>query len=100
MHINFERTGGFAGLRLSITVESHSLEESEASLLAQEVEQSGFFSLPSRIGSEIGEVDRFEYHILIELDNQMHAVDVGESVLPDSLRPLVEHLERLLRTRR
>jgi hypothetical protein len=98
--VSFERTGGFAGLHLSTTVDSQALDEAEAAQLEHEIEAAGFFVLPSRIHSSGGGVDRFEYRITVEKQGREHAVEVGESALPDSLRPLIEHLERLLRTRR
>jgi hypothetical protein len=100
MRVYFERTGGFAGLRLSTTLDSQSLDEVEVSMLVREIEQADFFSLPAQIFTETGGVDRFSYHILVEWEDQHHAVDVGEASLPETLRPLVEHLEHLLRSRR
>lgn len=97
--ILYERTGGFAGLRLSITVDSQALDETETAQLEKEIVESGFFALPARVQSSGGEVDRFEYRIRIEKEGQEHTVEVGESALPDPLRPLIRHLELLLRTR-
>ena len=41
--IYFERTGGFAGLRLSTDVDSQSLDEDESLWLEQEIDQGWFF---------------------------------------------------------
>jgi hypothetical protein len=98
--VYFERSGGFAGLRLSTTVDSETLEQNEAQRLEQEITQADFFQLPPRLESTGGGADRFEYHIAVAQDARSHTVKVGESSLPDTLRPLVEHLELLLRTRR
>lgn len=98
--IYFERTGGFAGLQLSTNVDSQSLDEDESLGLEQEIDRAGFFALPSRIQSPEGGVDRFEYHITVMQEGREYSVEVSEAAMPDSLRPLVEHLERLLRTRR
>ncbi|MBE0696800.1 MAG: hypothetical protein IH586_07745 [Anaerolineaceae bacterium] len=98
--IYFERTGGFAGLRLSTSVDTQSLDELEASRLEQEIEQANFFHLPARLQTPSGGADRFEYQIALEQGIRKHTVIVGEASLPDALRPLVEHLELLMRTRR
>lgn len=98
--IYFERTGGFAGLRFSTDVDSQSLGEDESLWLEQEIDRAGFFTLPPRIQSPGGGVDRFEYHITVVEEHREYSVEVSEAAMPDSLRPLVEHLERLMRTRR
>ena len=100
MRIYFQQMGGFAGLRRSVTLESQDLDEAEMQVLLAEIEQANFFDLPDRLESLMGEVDRFEYHITVAWQEQEHSVVVSESVIPDSLRPLVEHLELLMRTRR
>lgn len=99
MRIYFQRVGGFAGMRLSTTLEDNDLDEEEFQVLKAEIEQASFFDLPARFQSTVGEVDRFEYHITIEWDQQLHSITVNESAMPDSLRPLVEHLDRLRRRR-
>jgi len=100
MRIYFQRVGGFAGMRLSTTLEDGDLDEEEARVLKAEIEQAGFFALPPRLQSAGGGADRFEYHITIELDQRQHSITVGEAAMPDSLRPLVEHLDQLRRRRR
>ncbi len=100
MRIYFQRVGGFAGMRLSTTLEDHDLDEEEVQALKAEIEQAGFFELPARLTSPGGGVDRFEYHITVEWDQQQHSITVGEAAMPDSLRPLVEHLDQLRRSRR
>jgi hypothetical protein len=100
MRIFFERSGGFAGLRLSTSVDTRSLDPAEAERLELEIEQADFFHLPARIHSASGGADRFEYHIAVEQGIRNHTVEFGETTLPGALRPLVEHLEQLVRTKR
>jgi hypothetical protein len=92
--------GGFGGLRLSTTLESQDLDEVEVQALKNELEQAQFFDLPARLETTGGGADRFEYRITVEEPHQEHSVTVGEAAMPDTLRPLVEHLERLMRQRR
>lgn len=99
MRVTFERSGGFAGLRLSTTIDTSELEKDEAAQLEQEIQLAGFFNLPGNIQGPAGGADRFVYHISVAKGLRKHSVDVGESALSDSLRPLVEHLEQILRTR-
>ena len=48
----------------------------------------------------MGGADRFQYEITVEDGNQTHTIAAGESAVPNHLQPLVQHLERLARTRR
>jgi len=100
MRIYFQRMGGFAGLRMATTLDSHELEEEEVRTLAEEIQQAGFFELPKRLQPDRGAVDRFEYHITVEDEHKEHSIVVSEAAMPDSLRPLVQHLEQLMRSRR
>lgn len=100
MRIYFERSGGFAGMRLAATVDSSALDAVEIAQLTQEIEEAGFFDLPPRIEPTGGGVDRFEYRIFVAYEEREATVEFGEAAVPDSLRPLVRHLERLVRTRR
>lgn len=97
MQVSFERTGGFAGMRLSTVVDSHDLEKEEQVQLEEEIRQADFFHLPAHT-MQPGGVDRFEYQITVDWGDLHHSVTVGETGMPESLRPLVQHLERLLRT--
>ncbi len=42
--------------------------------------------------------DRFEYQITISSPQRTHTVTVSESLVTDTLRPLVDHLTELART--
>lgn len=99
MYISFERTGGFAGLRLSTSFDSQSLGNDDLILLEQEVNQADFFNLPGQMLEHAGGVDRFEYQISIDWNERRHTIVVSEAAISDSLRPLVEHLERIMRIR-
>lgn len=100
MQIQFVRSGGFAGLNLSATVDTDSLMPDEAQSLRDELNAAQFFSLPSTLeGSSLG-ADRFQYDITVDDAGRTHSVTVGEAAVPDSLQPLILHLERLAKTRR
>ena len=98
MRITFLRTGGFAGMRLSSTVDTQALPAEDARLLEALVETAGFFKLPASIPAPAGGADRFQYHIAVEAPAGQHAVDVSETALPNELKPLVERLMALARS--
>ncbi len=97
MRIDFERTGGFAGLRLATTVDTDDLPVEEANELRQLVETAHFFALPPTLKSTAG-ADRFVYKLTVEAEVRQHSVEVGEGAAPDSLRPLIDRLTTLART--
>jgi hypothetical protein len=98
MKISFKRSGGFAGMRLSFTIDTLSLTGGEGQILEDLVEKTGFFDMPPTLPSPPGSVDRFQYQIVVETSSKHHAIDVGEAALPDSLRPLIDQLTRLARS--
>lgn len=104
MRIHFERTGGFAGMRLSTTVDSDELPEPQAEKLKDVVQNTSFFDLPDHLeqgspGASRG-TDRFNYHITVEQEGRSHSVVAPESALDDALRDLVQFLETLARSTR
>lgn len=108
MRIHFERTGGFAGMRLSTTVDSDELPEPQAEKLKDAVQNTSFFELPDHLeqggsgasrGASSG-ADRFSYHITVEQEGRSHSVVAPESALDDALRDLVQFLESLARSAR
>jgi hypothetical protein len=98
--VHFERTGGFAGIRLATSVNAADLPADEARALEEEIQAARFFGQPEQIRSAGNEPDRFQYKITVEQEGKSHTVEVGESAMPETLRPLVEHLGNLARTRR
>ncbi|NJR50895.1 MAG: hypothetical protein HC780_16305 [Leptolyngbyaceae cyanobacterium CSU_1_3] len=89
MRVLFERTGGFAGLVMTATIDTATLLPPEANQVCQLVAAADFFNLPATIASP-SQPDRFQYQITIEEGDRHHTVQVDESVMPDRLSPLVE----------
>lgn len=95
MKIEYERTGGFAGMRFAAKVDTASLSPTDSASLHKLIADSKFFELPSAIPS--AGADGFVYMLAVEEGRQQHRVEVGDSAIPDSLRPLLDHLHRLAR---
>jgi len=53
MHILFERTGGFAGLKLKASLDAESLPPQQARRLRKLLQQSRFFKLPLRLEASV-----------------------------------------------
>ncbi|MBW4495206.1 MAG: hypothetical protein KME26_19380 [Oscillatoria princeps RMCB-10] len=92
MRINFERTGGFAGMRLATVADTNTLPPEEANQLRRLVDAADFFHLPPTITSPTPVADRFQYRLAVEENGQQHTVTVSERALPAPLRPLIEWL--------
>lgn len=91
MRVSFERTGGFAGIPMTTTVDAATLPPAEASQLRTLVEAANFFALPPQLPSA-AQPDRFQYQITVEEGDRQHTVTFGEAAMPGTLRPLVERL--------
>lgn len=92
MKIFFERTGGFAGMRLTTTVDAAALPPNEAKQLHQLVSTADFFHLPAMIPSRTPQPDRFQYRLTVEENSRRHTVIVSEEVVPTALQSLIEWL--------
>ena len=92
MHIEFVRSGGFAGLRLATTIDTQQLGAEVASALDKMVAEAGFFALPEQIKPASPGPDRFEYQVTISSGAQKHSINVSDAVVPEPLRPLLDFL--------
>jgi len=93
MRISFERTGGFAGISKTATIDTATLPADEAASLPTLVETADFFNLPTNIPAGPNQSDRFVYTVTVEENHRKHTVTVSESAVPENLQPLVEWLK-------
>jgi hypothetical protein len=98
MHISLERSGGFAGIPLSVTVDTDTLTPEDAAQLQQLVEAAHFFELP-KVFPATPQPDRFQYQIFVEEPGRSRSVSVGETAVPPTLRPLINWLMEAARRR-
>ncbi len=100
MRINFERTGGFAGMRLATTIDTATLPADQATALQGSVEAAHFFDLPAKIPAPPHAADQFQYIVTIEAEGKRHTVDVGEGSASPALQALLQQLTQLARSAR
>ncbi len=93
MRILFERTGGFAAIKLERVFDSTTLSPDEASQLESLVQKSSFFDLPLQLKTSGPGYDRFHYKLTVETDQGSRTVEASESAVPSSMRPLLHWLE-------
>lgn len=94
MHIEFVRTGGFAGIRLTTTVDTEQLPQEQASTLDRLISDAAFFKLPEKILPQSPAPDRFVYQVTVAAD-QTHSITVSDAAAPEPLRPLLNYLTTL-----
>ena len=92
MKIQFARTGGVAGIRLTATLDTEMLPPDEADSLRRLIAAASFFDQPSSRQSPIRRADRFEYHVTVEEGDRIKKVELDESSVPETLQPLLDYL--------
>lgn len=97
--ILFERTGGFMGRKVSVTIDMDDLPDDQEEMLEDLLDEADFFKLPSDLTTP-AMPDAFTYSITVSSDRGQHSVRCGDSTAPDNLRPLLEELSRQARMQR
>jgi len=97
--ILFERTGGFMGRKVSVTIDLDDLPEEQAEALDEMLDEADFFELPADL-TKPAIPDAFTYNITVFSDNEQHSVRVSDATAPDNLRPLLEELSNQARMQR
>ena len=93
--IKFERTGGFAGIRLAADIDVNNLPEDQKREILDLLDDMGFEELPEKISGKMPIPDEFVYSIVVEAEKREYKVMAGESALPDDTKPLLEILEQI-----
>ena len=98
--IKFERTGGFAGMRMATDLKWDDLPEHQADTIMALLDELDFRELPKHIAEKESMPDQFTYTITVETDHWEHTVVTGEDSAPEKLQELLQQLSHLARTRR
>ncbi len=100
MRIDYERSGGFAGMRLAAKIDTATLPAEQASALQSAVDAAHFFDLPAKIPAPPQAADQFKYIVTIEAGGKRKTVDVGEGSASPALQALLQQLTVLARSAR
>jgi hypothetical protein len=95
--IDFERSGGFAGISLAASVDTASLAPDEAREIEQLLEKIDFDALRQRPPRATRGADRFQYNLTASVKGARQNVSIGEAELTPELRALVERLTEIAR---
>jgi len=99
MQVSYQRTGGFAGMRMTADFDLNDLPEQDARSIRDLVDKAGFSKLPDKIVGSAAVPDEFTYNITVSDDSGKHTVMTTDSAAPADLRPLIDLLTQLTRTR-
>ena len=100
MKVEFCRTGGVAGTRLTATLDTDGLSSREAARLRRLISAACFFDQPTSLKSSTSGADRFQYQVTVEEGDRIKTVEIAESCVPRTLQPLIEYLLDSCRARR
>jgi len=97
--IKFERTGGFAGMRIATDLKFADLSDEQASRISELLDDLDFGELPEELLEE-SMPDQFTYVITVETDDWEHTVTTGDASAPEKMQELLQLLDRLARTKK
>ena len=95
--IKFERTGGFAGMRLAADIELDDLPEEQAHALEEMLDDLDFAELSERLTSKPSMPDEFTYKITVETEKGKHTIVTGDTSAPEKMQELLQMLNRIAR---
>lgn len=100
MKIRFTRTGGVAGARLNVEVDTDTLPPEDAKPLRDLIAAASPALRRSRSGGAESGADRFVYRIALDDGGRKTEIDLDDSSIAPELQPLLDHLlERARRAR-
>jgi hypothetical protein len=95
MRVLLESSGGFAGLRLSSSLDTDELPPDQAAEAMRALEK--LTSVPPAVPS--GGTTLPQYRLIVSLDTGAQVLELTESQVPPALRPLLSELMRRARAR-
>lgn len=98
--IKFERTGGFAGMRIAKDLKLDDLTDEQAHTLLEILDDLDFEELPEQMTDTESMPDQFTYVITVETQRGEHTVVTGDASAPEKMQELLQLLNRLVRTKK
>ena len=97
--IKYERTGGFAGIRIAADFELEDLAEEQAEQLRNLLDDVDFDELPEKLIKGGPIPDGFTYIITVESEKVEYTVTTSDTSAPTKMQPLLELLYQIARQR-
>ena len=95
--IQYERSGGFAGITFKADIQAETLPEPEMETIASLLEETHFMELPASLIDEASRPDQFIYTVTVETITQVHTVITGEESAPEKMQELLDLLQKIAR---
>ncbi|SMH71411.1 protealysin inhibitor emfourin [Candidatus Nitrosotalea okcheonensis] len=92
MKIHFERSGGFAGIRTSVSLDTDNMSQDESAQLHGLCANINFFNLPSKSDAKRGAADLFLYKITVESKDGKHTVETTDLSMTPGFERFVNYL--------
>jgi len=93
--IQFERTGGFAGIRFAADFELDDLPKAQAHQILELLDAMDFDELPEHILGGQQVADGFSYSITVTTEKRQHSVMTSDTTVPKKMEPLLEILTQI-----
>lgn len=97
MDVSFERTGGFAGIRLKANFTSERLAPGDAAELRKLITAADFFNLPAEFPAAAPKPDQYLYVVTVTMEGKSHTVKTTEEAAPPALKYLLHWLNQAAR---
>lgn len=95
--IKFERTGGFANMRIAADLDVRDLSDEQAVTLKELLDELDFPELPAILTSSEPIPDEFTYTITVEAEKWQHTVITGDAPEDEKMQELLGLLNGLAR---
>ena len=95
--IQFERTGGFAGIRFAADFKPDELPDEQSRELLDLLDELDFDELPEEMTGDTSMADGFTYSITVETTKHTHTVVTGDSSASEKMQELLQLLNRIAR---
>lgn len=95
--IKFERTGGFANMRIAADLDVREIPDEQAVTLKELLDELDFPDLPARLTNNESIPDEFTYTITVEAEKWQHTVITGDAPDDEKMQELLGLLNRLAR---
>jgi hypothetical protein len=94
--IKYERTGGFAGMRIATDFKLKDLPDDQVRALLDLLDDMDFTELPENLTDD-DKPDQFTYKITVKTKKREHTVITGDASAPEKMQELFKMLDRIAR---
>ncbi len=95
--IYFERSGGFAGLTISLAISSDKIKEREREMLDSLLQESNILNYKFLKDNSQKYPDQFQYLVQIKNDEINIDIKLNDYLINDLVKPLIKYLMLLAR---